>query len=165
MIHATDIRIELCKNASQELVEALELIEQRTMKNPWSAQSLKECFEDAYKLLAIYKKGVVAGFSVIYNTRITTDLLTIAIDPQYQGLGLGRLLLKETLREAIKGGADECFLEVRRSNIRAQSLYKSAGFEVVGVRKNYYGATLGSEAEDAFTMSVSSLSALEFLKI
>ena len=37
-------------------------------------------------------------------------------------------------------------LEVRRSNVRAQTLYQSLGFEYVGVRKRYYE----DNGEDAF---------------
>lgn len=157
-----DIRVELCTQATEELLRDLELIEQRTMKNPWSAQSLKECFDESYKMLVLFHGKDTAGFAVIYNTKVTTDLLTIAVDPQYQGQGLGRFLLKETLAEAVKVKADECFLEVRESNIRAQNLYKSMGFKIVGLRKNYYEATSDTPAENAFTMSITDLSKREF---
>ncbi len=154
-----DISVKVCSksDASEKLVNALELIEQRTMKNPWSAQSLKECFDDAYKMLVIFKGQDPAGFAVIYSTRVTTDLLTIAIDPMYQGQGLGRLLLSAALKEALAQEADECFLEVRASNLRAQNLYASLGFEKVGIRKNYYEATADSPQEDAFTMCLASI--------
>lgn len=154
-----DISVRVCSksDATGNLVDALELIEQRTMKNPWSAQSLKECFDDAYKMLVIFKGVKPAGFAVIYSTKITTDLLTIAIDPMYQGQGLGKLLLSKTLQEALAQSADECFLEVRASNFRAQNLYSSLGFEKVGVRKGYYEATGDSPQEDAFTMCLASI--------
>lgn len=157
-----ELRVDHCTEATEQLLSELELIEQRTMKNPWSAQSLKECFDKSYKMLVLFYGDQVAGFAVIYNTKVTTDLLTIAVDPQYQGQGFGRFLLKKTLHEAVKGGADECFLEVRESNIRAQNLYKSMGFQIVGIRKNYYEATGNTKAENAFTMSVSELNKCKF---
>lgn len=139
------------------LIHALELIEQRTQKNPWNAQSLTECFSDAYKVIVLYVGELSQGFAVIYNTRFTTDLLTIGVDPSFQGKGYGRFLLECTLREALEGGAEECFLEVRVSNIRAQSLYKSMGFEIVGTRKEYYQKTSSEPAEDAYTMQLSDI--------
>lgn len=144
---------------SVSLIRALELIEQRTQKNPWNAQSLSECFSDAYKVVVLYVGEISQGFAVIYNTRFTTDLLTIGVDPEYQGKGYGRFLLECTLREALEGGADECFLEVRVSNVRAQNLYKSMGFEIVGTRKDYYQKTSSEEAEDAYTMKLSDIRA------
>lgn len=145
--------------SSLSLLKALELIEQRTQKNPWNAQSLKECFSDTYKVIVLYAGKISEGFAVIYNTKVTTDLLTIGIDPEYQGRGLGRFLLRCALAEALHGGADECFLEVRVSNTRAQNLYRSLGFEQVGLRHGYYGADSSGPAEDAYTMRLADIRA------
>jgi ribosomal protein S18 acetylase RimI-like enzyme len=35
-------------------------------------------------------------------------------------------------------GVKDVFLEVRRSNIAANRLYKALGFEEVGIRRGYY---------------------------
>jgi ribosomal protein S18 acetylase RimI-like enzyme len=40
--------------------------------------------------------------------------------------------------EARKRGAREVFLEVRADNPGAQTLYRSLGFEQIGVRPRYY---------------------------
>ena len=45
-------------------------------------------------------------------------------------------------------GASYATLEVRRSNLRAQSLYQSLGFVQLGVRKRYYE----DNREDALLM-------------
>jgi len=50
-----------------------------------------------------------------------------------------------------KSGAKRCLLEVRASNAAARGLYRSLGFQVDGVRKNYYPAATGRE--DALLMS------------
>jgi ribosomal-protein-alanine N-acetyltransferase len=47
--------------------------------------------------------------------------------------------------------AEVCFLEVRRSNSGAISLYESMGFSVVSERKNYYPN--GGNNEDALIMT------------
>lgn len=153
------LRLEVDPKQSPQLLEALELIEQRTQKNPWNAQSLSECFSDAYKLLVLFCADKAVGFAVIYNTKFSTDLLTIGIDPEYQGKGFGRYLLENTLKEALAGGASECFLEVRFSNFRAISLYESVGFVKAGVRKNYYQASGNVPSEHAYTMHLENISA------
>jgi ribosomal-protein-alanine N-acetyltransferase len=43
------------------------------------------------------------------------------------------------------------FLEVRPSNAAAQCLYRSAGFNEVGMRRNYYPARVARE--DAIIMA------------
>ena len=46
-------------------------------------------------------------------------------------------------------GVRRATLEVRRSNVAAQRLYAAAGFQVTGVRRDYYT----QPAEDALVLS------------
>ena len=57
-------------------------------------------------------------------------------------------MLSDILDKIIKEGAEEIFLEVRPSNHGARSLYEKLGFQILGVRKNYYQ----SPVEDALIM-------------
>ncbi len=139
------------------LVAQMEKIEFRTQKNAWNAQSLLECFDDSYLIVGLFYVERLIGFAVIYNTKITTDLLTIGVDPEFQGRKLGSMLLRDTLQVALEKNIQECFLEVRVSNYIAQNLYKKYGFEQVGIRKNYYNAISDFPAEDALTMQLSEI--------
>jgi ribosomal-protein-alanine N-acetyltransferase len=49
------------------------------------------------------------------------------------------------LLKASDAQADKVFLEVRPSNLAALRLYRSAGFEQIGVRPAYYQAANGRE--------------------
>ena len=73
------------------------------------------------------------------------EVHTIGVDPAYQGQGIGRRLLDELLDFA-DGGV--VFLEVRTDNEAAIGLYRSAGFEQVGLRRRYYRVS----GADAYTM-------------
>lgn len=139
------------------LVPQLEKIELRTQKNAWNSQSLIECFDDSYIILGLFDVEKLIGFSVIYNTKFSTDLLTIGVDPDYQGKKLGSLLLHKTLEKALEIEDIECFLEVRVSNIVAQNLYKKYGFVEVGLRKEYYNPIGDEKGEDAYTMHLSDI--------
>lgn len=141
----------------KHLASQMELIEVRTQKNAWTLQSLCECFDDAYKIVGLFAGTNLIGFSVIFAAKFSTDILTIGIDPEYQGRKLGTLLLKATLKEALDCGATECFLEVRRSNVVAQNLYKKFGFVITGVRRGYYAPYGNEPAEDAFTMHLENI--------
>ena len=72
------------------------------------------------------------------------EIHTIAVDPVYQGHGIGRRLLAQLLERA--DGA--VFLEVRTDNEAAIGLYRSAGFVIIGLRRRYYRAS----GADAYTM-------------
>lgn len=140
------------KSDEVNFVPDMEKIEFRTQKNAWSAQSLLECFDESYIIMGLFDFEKLIGFSVIYNTSFSTDLLTIGVDPDYQGKKLGFMLLKETLKVAHKNKDIECYLEVRVSNEVAINLYKKMGFEIVGTRKGYYNPVGSEPAEDAYTM-------------
>ncbi|CAM3094667.1 ribosomal-protein-alanine N-acetyltransferase [Mycobacterium intermedium] len=73
------------------------------------------------------------------------EVHTIGVDPAYQGRGIGRRLLEELLHFA-DGGV--VFLEVRTDNEAAIGLYRSMGFEQIGLRKRYYRVS----GADAYTM-------------
>ena len=138
----------------KDLVLRMEEIEYRSQKNAWNAQSLLECFADVYIIIGLFYVKKLIGFSVIYNSKLSTDLLTIGVDPDFHGMKLGSMLLRDTLKVALENGIKECFLEVRVSNLIAQNLYEKYGFVKVGVRKNYYNAVSNLPPEDAFTMQL-----------
>jgi [ribosomal protein S18]-alanine N-acetyltransferase len=73
------------------------------------------------------------------------EVHTIGVDPAFQGHGIGRRLLDELLGFA-DGGV--VYLEVRTDNEAAIALYRSVGFEQIGVRKRYYRVS----GADAYTM-------------
>lgn len=75
------------------------------------------------------------GWRAIANEAKITIL---AIHPDYQGMGLGQLLLLTLLKEASQKDLKRVRLEVRESNIIAQSLYQKFGFQVVQRLPNYY---------------------------
>jgi ribosomal-protein-alanine acetyltransferase len=71
-------------------------------------------------------------------------ITTIAVDPNYQGRGVGRALLR-ACEEKIK--LPRMRLSVRVSNYNAISLYEKEGYQTVDVWGRYY-----SDNEDALVM-------------
>ena len=77
----------------------------------------------------------------------------IAIKAKFRGRGLGKALLDDMLKLAADSGMAFMTLEVRRSNVIAQNLYRQKGFVDVGFRKRYYE----DNREDALIMTTLSL--------
>jgi ribosomal-protein-alanine N-acetyltransferase len=75
-------------------------------------------------------------------------ITTIGVDPEHRGRGLGELLLLGMVDAALARGARWLTLEVRVSNVAAQTLYRKYGFSVRGSRKRYYS----DNNEDALIM-------------
>ncbi len=101
---------------------------------------------------------LVVGFGGYWLIQDECHISTIAVHPDYRGLGLGELLLASMIREGMAGGARSSTLEVRVSNTPAQSLYAKYEFRVVGRRRRYYR----DNNEDALVMSVESLDSASY---
>ncbi len=80
----------------------------------------------------------VLGYAGIDHGGDVADLMTIAVAPGSQGVGLGRHLLAEVVERARAGGATTLMLEVRADNASARTLYDRAGFEILSLRRRYY---------------------------
>ena len=79
-----------------------------------------------------------AGLTAAYCLLKETDMMNIAVDPDYRRQGIAEKLCL-ALVEALKEKGNHCLtLEVRASNAPAIALYEKLGFTQVGLRKNYY---------------------------
>lgn len=86
------------------------------------------------------KKGAIEllGVGCLWAILEEAHITTLAVEPSYQGQGLGLLLLTHLLERAYDRGLTRATLEVRLSNQRALSLYQKFDFKEAGQRKRYY---------------------------
>ena len=124
-----------------------------TLPERWSYQEICKVLQYDYNVYYIAWDTLqedVVGFAGIMVIAEDSELLNIAVDPQYQHKGIGTLLMDKIVEESWKHGADRILLEVRSSNTMAQRLYKQYCFVTIGERKNYYS----NPTEDAWIMSL-----------
>jgi ribosomal-protein-alanine N-acetyltransferase len=133
-----------------EDVEDVLFCETEAAKFPWGRQHFIDALNSGYRCLVLRSGGVLLGQAVLMGVLDEMHLLIITISPAWQGMGLGRQLLAELIRDAAAGGARQMFLEVRPSNAPALTLYRKLGFAEIGRRKDYYPAYEGRE--DALVM-------------
>ena len=151
--------IELTKMRRRHLRRVL-AIEARVYPRPWSASLfLSELAQRATRSYIVAKhEGEVVGYSGMMFTGTEAHVTNIAVDPDFHGRKVGSRLLLRLLTEAIARGARTLSLEVRVSNLPAQTMYGKFGFSVVGVRKGYYIET----KEDALVMVVDDATTNEY---
>lgn len=88
--------------------------------------------------------GVVRGAKDEYEGTPIMNIGPLAIIPQYQGKGLGRILLRASMKFAKDNGYDRTILCVNAENERAKVLYIQEGFrQVEGVVCYKYDLTQG----------------------
>lgn len=80
----------------------------------------------------------IAGYGGFWCSAREAHISTIAVHPRLRRKGIGQLILMAMIEKARSLGADHITLEVRASNLVAQSLYRKYGFQVVGRRRGYY---------------------------
>ncbi len=100
----------------------------------------------------------IAGFSGIWMMVDEAHITNLAVRKEYQGKGIGGLLLIATIDLARELKASFLTLEVRASNLVAQKLYSQYGFTQTGQRRGYYL----DNREDAIIMSTESLASPSF---
>ena len=97
------------------------------------------------------KSADAIGFSLFRTVADESELLLIAVRPQNHRQGIGRRLLDHFIDQARGGGVTRVHREVRDGN-PAVGMYRNAGFEPVGRRRNYYQA-LDGKRYDAVTLA------------
>ena len=82
------------------------------------------------------------GFLAVQENLFEAEVLQIAVLPSYQGQGIASALFAQLPADK------EIFLEVRKSNQRAQAFYKKEKMVIIAERKAYYH----DPVEDAIIM-------------
>lgn len=113
-----------------------------TEDGPWSAPTLlSEIGSRHNTCFAARLNGRLIGYAVLAALGPAGDrefeVHTIGVDPQRQGLGIGRTLLRQMLDVADREDAP-VVLDVRTDNTPARTLYEAHGFQIVGLRPRYY---------------------------
>ena len=126
----------------QENADGVARVEAACMPVPWSRQSFWEeaSHTDAYYLIArdVDRDNLIVAYAGCWVLANEGHITNVAVDPDYQGQGLGRRLMNELTGRVKALGVDSMTLEVRPSNTVAINLYTSLGFRSVGQRPKYY---------------------------
>jgi ribosomal-protein-alanine N-acetyltransferase len=125
-------------------------IENAVHMHPWTRGNFADSVEAGYHCW-IAERGIqLVGYGIVMIAAGEAHLLNLSVSPQWQRRGIGRELTHFFLKLSRDYGAERIYLEVRPSNTAARALYADAGFEEVGVRRDYYPAATGRE--DAVVM-------------
>lgn len=124
-------------------------IERKSFSEPWPEKEFtKASAADNYIYLVAEHNNKIIGYAGCVFAADEADITNIAVDSYVRRMGIGRRLLLCLVEQAQKAGLANIFLEVRVSNEAARRLYVQTGFEVVGLRKNFYS----KPAEDGILM-------------
>nr|WP_283126623.1 ribosomal protein S18-alanine N-acetyltransferase [Providencia stuartii] len=121
------------------------LIEKLSHDFPWSERVFYGNQGEKYHNIKISVDNQIVGFAITQCILDEATLFNIAIHPDYQGKGYGRVLMEHLIDDLSSKNVLTLWLEVRESNAAALHLYDKLGFHQVTVRKDYYPAKEGRE--------------------
>ena len=111
--------------------------------SPWTLEQIQaDLSQDQTWYALAYDGTEVIGFLAVQENLFEAEVLQIAVKQIYQGQGIASALFAQLPAEK------EIFLEVRKSNQRAQAFYKKEKMAVIAERKAYYH----DPVEDAIIM-------------
>jgi ribosomal-protein-alanine N-acetyltransferase len=114
-------------------------IEREVFSDPWPERFFLDLLARGATWARIAERdGALAGYALTAVVGEEADLENIATVPGQRRAGVARVLLEDALREAARRGASRMALDVRASNDAAQTLYRTHGFRLAGLRRGYY---------------------------
>ena len=126
-------------NMNTDHVSQVAELEKLCFSDPWSENSVSSELNNPLSLWLVAVDGErVAGYVGSQSVMGESDMMNIAVHPDYRRRGLAEMLVAE-LVTALKNAGNTCLtLEVRASNAPAIALYEKNGYSQIGLRKNYY---------------------------
>ena len=114
-------------------------LERLCFNDPWSVKSIASELNNKLSLwLVAVDSETVVGYVGSQTVLGETDMMNIAVHPDYRKQGIGTGLILALIRELSSRGSHSLMLEVRASNEQAISVYSKLGFSEIGRRRNYY---------------------------
>ncbi len=125
--------------AEEKDIKTVADIEAECFTTPETESSVRSVIENSvYEAFVAEVDNEIVGHIITMSTVGDMDILSVAVRPVFRKKGIGQKLMENLIAKAYENNIYDVFLEVRKSNIAAISLYEKMGFEKIGERKNFY---------------------------
>ena len=109
----------------------------------FTVRQIASLLEDPHTFsLAAWENEEVLGFIIgmIHDSGEVRvgHIYTLDVASKHRRKGIGLRLLTELERIFVENSIEDCYLEVRASNVEALQLYRKHGYRKVEMLKNYY---------------------------
>jgi ribosomal-protein-alanine N-acetyltransferase len=146
-----EVRTRVRRALAGESLDDVAGLQHLSFTSPWSADAIGwELRETDVARLYVLEEDTSAGapaeeeavrllaYCACWVIFDELHINSLAVAPDVRRRGYARRLLDHVFQDVVSEGVTSATLEVRRSNIAALTLYDRLGFQVEGVRANYY---------------------------
>lgn len=114
----------------------------------WNAAAFRQLIESpGMRAHIFHQSDQPIGFCLYRTVLDEAELVSIAVDPVFQGSGLSHQIMTHMIEALKSQQVQRLFLEVRKDNKAAIKLYEKSGFNIVGERANYYKSKDGKKTD------------------
>src|SRR4051812_26547942 len=118
--------------AVEEDLQKILRIEQQVQVAPWNENQFREELTKPYSQFLVLTDDEtdteVAGYLVSWMMFDECQILNLAVDLPYRGIGLAKFMISKVISTAIQKNVKKAVLEVRKSNLPAIHLYQGLRF-------------------------------------
>jgi ribosomal-protein-alanine N-acetyltransferase len=118
---------------------------------PWTEEHFRTELEKPYSQVLLLTDdetdSKIGGYIVFWLMFDECQILDVATDLPFRGLGFAKRLVRQAVQQAQRKGITKIILEVRKVNAPAIQLYHGLGFVIRQIRKQFY-----SNGDDAYEM-------------
>lgn len=130
--------IQISNMSIKDLEEIADILE-TDFDNFWNYNIFKSELENGNSKYLVAKiDNKIVGFAGIIPIVDEADISNIVVHKDFRNKKIGSILLEKLFTLAISLNIETINLEVCEANYPAIKLYEKYGFEVCGLRKNYY---------------------------
>lgn len=146
-----EVRTRVRRALAGESLDHVAGLQHASFTSPWSADAIGwELRETDVARLYVLEEDAPAGaleeggaarllaYCACWVIFDELHINSLAVAPDARRRGYARRLLDHVFQDVVPAGVTSATLEVRRSNAAALGLYDRLGFQVEGVRANYY---------------------------
>ena len=119
----------------------------------WSKNVMLQSMQVGYDLYVCHEGDMLVGYVLSQDILLETQVMQVCVHAGFRRQGVAKKLMGMLLQD--KQDMESVMLEVRVSNVPAQTFYQSLGFYTAGIRPNYYSKTRTKPREDAAVMTFS----------
>jgi ribosomal protein S18 acetylase RimI-like enzyme len=99
---------------------------------------IKKYLKDGETYIAVFGKQIIGAYVLVKISSNSYELKNIAVALEYQGQGLGKLLVLDSIKKAKQLRAKKIEVGTGNSSLSQLGLYQKCGFRISGIKKDFF---------------------------